>query len=73
MTILVTGGTGTLGTRVTRWLAAAGAEHLVLTSGQGPDAELMELGTRVSLVACDTTDREAIQLIYELRRLQDQS
>jgi polyketide synthase 12 len=64
-TILVTGGTGSLGTRVTRWLAGAGAEHLVLTSGQGPDAELMELGTRVSLVACDTTDREAIATLLD--------
>ncbi|PRP97903.1 Erythronolide synthase, modules 3 and 4 [Enhygromyxa salina] len=64
-TILVTGGTGTLGARVTRWLAAAGAEHLVLTSGHGPDAELMELGTRVSLVACDTTDREAVATLLD--------
>ncbi|PRQ09065.1 type I polyketide synthase [Enhygromyxa salina] len=64
-TILVTGGTGALGARVTRWLAAAGAEHLVLTSGQGPDAELMELGTRVSLVACDTTDRDAIATLLD--------
>ena len=71
-TILVTGGTGTLGTRVTRWLAAAGAEHLVLTSGQGPDAELMELGTRVSLVACDTTDREAIQTLLDQLDAEDE-
>jgi polyketide synthase 12 len=64
-TILVTGATGVLGTRVTRWLAQAGAEHLVLTSRQGPNAELMELGTRVSLVACDTTDREQIQTLLD--------
>src|SRR5690606_20140693 len=64
-TVLVTGGTGALGARVTRWLAAAGAEHLVLTSGHGPDAELTELGIRVSLVACDTTDREAIATLLD--------
>ena len=71
-TILVTGGTGTLGTRVTRWLAAAGAEHLVLTSGQGPDAELMELGTRISFVACDTTDREAIATLLDQLDAEDE-
>ncbi|MET1071752.1 MAG: beta-ketoacyl synthase N-terminal-like domain-containing protein, partial [Umezawaea sp.] len=31
-TVLVTGGTGALGSRVARWLATEGAEHLVLTS-----------------------------------------
>jgi polyketide synthase 12 len=64
-TVLVTGGTGTLGARVTRWLAGAGAEHLVLTSSTGPDAELVELGTRVSIVTCDTTDREAIATLLD--------
>jgi polyketide synthase 12 len=64
-TVLVTGGTGTLGARVTRWLAGAGAEHLVLTSSTGPDAELIEHGTRVSIVTCDTTDREAIATLLD--------
>ena len=64
-TVLVTGGTGTLGARVTRWLAGAGAEHLVLTSSTGPDAKLNELGTRVSLVTCDTTDREALATLLD--------
>ncbi|MYR19329.1 acyltransferase domain-containing protein, partial [Streptomyces sp. SID6137] len=31
-TVLITGGTGALGGHVARWLAGAGAEHLVLTS-----------------------------------------
>jgi polyketide synthase 12 len=64
-TILVTSGTGAPGARLTRWLAGAGAEHLVLTSAHGPDAELTELGIRVSLVACDTTDREAISTLLD--------
>jgi polyketide synthase 12 len=64
-TVLVTGGTGALGARVTRWLAGAGAEHLVLTSSTGPDAKLNELGCRVSLVTCDTTDREAIATLLD--------
>ncbi|MET7889541.1 acyltransferase domain-containing protein, partial [Streptomyces avermitilis] len=37
-TVLITGGTGALGGHVARWLAGAGAEHLVLTSRRGPAA-----------------------------------
>ncbi|MFE2530396.1 type I polyketide synthase, partial [Streptomyces sp. NPDC059371] len=67
-TVLVTGGTGALGGHVARWLAGAGAEHLVLTSRRGADApgatalraELEELGARVTLAACDVADREAV-------------
>ena len=66
--VLVTGGTGALGAHVARWLARSGAEHLVLTSRRGPDApgaaalheELSELGVRVTLAACDVTDRAAV-------------
>ncbi|MGW2332278.1 type I polyketide synthase, partial [Streptomyces sp. NPDC001700] len=58
-TVLITGGTGALGAHVARWAAAAGAEHLVLTSrgGQGAPgagelaAELAELGARVTVAA----------------------
>jgi candicidin polyketide synthase FscB len=67
-TILVTGGTGALGTRVARWLARAGAEHLVLISRQGAAApgaaelaaELEGMGARVTLAACDAADRQAL-------------
>ncbi|KJK51117.1 hypothetical protein UK12_33645, partial [Saccharothrix sp. ST-888] len=38
-TVLVTGGTGALGAQVARCLARNGAEHLLLTSRLGPDAE----------------------------------
>ncbi|MEU7276965.1 type I polyketide synthase, partial [Streptomyces asiaticus] len=37
--VLVTGGTGALGGHVARWLARTGAEHLVLTSRRGMEAE----------------------------------
>ncbi|MDJ0460162.1 type I polyketide synthase [Streptomyces sp. H27-C3] len=67
-TVLVTGGTGFIGGRVARWLAADGAEHLVLTSRRGPAAEgagelraeLESLGARVTIAACDLADREAV-------------
>ncbi|MFD0270374.1 type I polyketide synthase [Streptomyces sp. NPDC127106] len=67
-TTLVTGGTGALGAHVARWLAANGAEHLILTSRRGPDApgaaalheELTALGAHVTIAACDVSDRDAL-------------
>ncbi|MFE9770047.1 type I polyketide synthase, partial [Streptomyces sp. NPDC005808] len=67
-TVLITGGTGGLGARVARWAAANGAEHLVLTSRRGPHApgatelrdELAAAGVRVTVAACDVTDRAAL-------------
>ncbi|OIJ85474.1 hypothetical protein BIV25_44045 [Streptomyces sp. MUSC 14] len=66
-TVLVTGGAGALGAHVSRWLAMRGAEHLVLTSRRGDDSHLAELrqelahhGTRITVAACDTADREAL-------------
>jgi len=72
-TVLVTGGTGALGGHVARWLARNGAEHLVLLSRRGPDApgageleaELVALGARVSIVACDITDRAALSAVLD--------
>ncbi|MFK0259519.1 SDR family NAD(P)-dependent oxidoreductase, partial [Streptomyces sp. NPDC090445] len=67
-TALVTGGTGALGAHVARWLAANGAQHVILTSRRGPDApgadalreELSALGTEVTVTACDMADRDAV-------------
>ncbi|MET8912754.1 type I polyketide synthase, partial [Micromonospora sp. NPDC004551] len=72
-TALVTGGTGGLGARAARWLATAGAEHLVLVSRRGPDApgaaelaaELHDLGTRVTVAACDIADRAAVAALLD--------
>ncbi|MFJ9785948.1 type I polyketide synthase [Amycolatopsis sp. NPDC101161] len=74
-TALVTGGTGALGGQVARWLAANGAEHLVLVSRKGEGApgaaelagELSALGAKVTVAACDVSDRDALrELLTEL-------
>ncbi|MEU5304245.1 type I polyketide synthase [Streptomyces noursei] len=67
-TALVTGGTGALGRQVGRYLARRGAEHVVLLSRQGADAPgaaaiQEELGARVSIAACDVTDREQLSAV----------
>jgi acyl transferase domain-containing protein/acyl carrier protein len=68
-TVLITGGTGALGAHVARWLAAAGAEHLVLVSRRGAGAPgvadlTAELaGTRVTTAACDVADRAALEAL----------
>ncbi|MFC5184936.1 type I polyketide synthase [Actinomadura harenae] len=68
-TALITGGTGGLGAHVARWLAREGCPHLVLVSRRGPDApgasdlrdELVGLGARVTIAACDVADRDDLQ------------
>ncbi|MFJ7150329.1 type I polyketide synthase [Streptomyces sp. NPDC100445] len=72
-TVLVTGATGAVGTAVARWLAAEGADHLLLTSRRGPDApgaaelvrELTDAGTPVTLAACDVADRGALAALLD--------
>ncbi|MDT0447409.1 type I polyketide synthase, partial [Streptomyces sp. DSM 41886] len=67
-TMLITGGTGGLGSHVARWAARNGAAHLLLISRRGSEApgadelsaELTELGARVTIAACDIGDREAL-------------
>ncbi|MER7758046.1 SDR family NAD(P)-dependent oxidoreductase, partial [Kitasatospora sp. NPDC097643] len=70
-TVLVTGGTGALGAHVARWLARNGAEHLLLTSRRGPEAdgsaelaaELTALGAATDIVSCDVSDRTALEAL----------
>jgi NADPH:quinone reductase-like Zn-dependent oxidoreductase len=68
-TVLVTGGTGTLGARIAKHLVVAhGIRHLVLTSRRGlyaPGAnelvaELELLGANVQIVACDVAVRAEV-------------
>jgi polyene macrolide polyketide synthase len=68
-TVLITGGTGTIGAIVARHLVTAHRmRNLVLVSRQGGRAEgaeelvsqLTALGARVTTAACDVTDRAAV-------------
>ena len=68
-TVLITGGTGTLGAITARHLAATGqARHLLLLSRRGPQApgaeelaaDLEAAGTRTVITACDVTSRPAL-------------
>nr|WP_307822098.1 SDR family NAD(P)-dependent oxidoreductase [Streptomyces coffeae] len=73
-TVLVTGGTGGLGAVVARHLVAEhGVRDLLLISRRGIDApgaaaleeELTGLGARVTVAACDVSDREAVAGVLE--------
>ncbi|KAK3300634.1 polyketide synthase [Chaetomium fimeti] len=70
--VLITGGLGSLGACVARWLASEhGIRDLVLTSRQGVEApgadalvaELSELGVRVTVMAGDIADPASIDSI----------
>ncbi|MEV7189862.1 SDR family NAD(P)-dependent oxidoreductase, partial [Kitasatospora sp. NPDC093102] len=68
-TILITGGTGTLGSLLARHLVTEhGARHLLLVSRSGPNAngatelttELTALGAHTTITACDVADPDAL-------------
>ncbi|MEU0222357.1 beta-ketoacyl reductase, partial [Streptomyces sp. NPDC006265] len=68
-TVLVTGGTGSLGAHFARHLVTGhGVRHLLLVSRRGPDApgaaelcsELRALGVTVTVAAADVADRTAL-------------
>ncbi|MEU5163898.1 type I polyketide synthase [Streptomyces sp. NPDC020875] len=68
-TVLVTGGAGAVGSHICRWLARAGAPHLLLVGRRGAEtpgigeltAELIELGSRVTVAAVDAADRDGLR------------
>nr|WP_250904422.1 type I polyketide synthase [Actinomadura sp. NEAU-AAG7] len=73
-TVLVTGGTGTLGGLLARHLIARhGVRRLLLAGRGGPAApgaerlrrDLAALGAEVTIVACDVSDRDAASALLE--------
>ncbi|MFE6505263.1 type I polyketide synthase, partial [Kitasatospora sp. NPDC057738] len=71
-TVLITGGTGTLGGLLARHLVAEhGVRHLLLLSRRGADGpgaaeladELRDLGAETTLAACDAADRDALAAV----------
>ena len=74
---LVTGGLSGFGLESARWLAQRGARYLVLVGRRGVDTPgaaeavnaLEAMGVRVTVVACDITDRVAVQsMLADIRR-----
>ncbi|OKI15340.1 hypothetical protein A6A07_41040 [Streptomyces sp. CB03911] len=73
-TILITGGTGTLGALLARHLVTRhGSRHLLLTSRRGEHApgahalaeELTTLGANVTIAACDAADRTTLAALLD--------
>ncbi|MGV4989125.1 SDR family NAD(P)-dependent oxidoreductase, partial [Streptomyces sp. NRAIS3] len=67
-TVLITGGTGTLGALTARHLVTAyGVRHLLLASRRGDAPQLSEeltaLGATVTVAACDTSDRSQLEAL----------
>src|SRR5690606_156546 len=75
-TVLITGGTGALGSKLARHLVEAhGVRRLLLSSRRGPEApdagalqaSLRDAGALVAIVASDLGDREAVAELLRTR------
>src|SRR5262245_48264086 len=70
-TYMITGGLGTLGLRVARWMVQQGARNLVLTARRDVSSEtqeslsrLRQAGARVSVFKADVSDEEAMVKVF---------
>ena len=70
-TYMITGGLGTLGLRVARWMVHQGARHLVLTGRRDASSQpqeslsqLRQAGAQVSVVKADVSDEEAMGKVF---------
>nr|WP_246843074.1 type I polyketide synthase [Allokutzneria sp. NRRL B-24872] len=73
-TVVITGGTGVAGGTIARHLVAEhGARDLLLVSrtGKAPEleAELVGLGAKVTVAACDAADRDALAEVLAGRKI----
>ncbi|MFG7940491.1 type I polyketide synthase [Streptomyces cacaoi] len=62
-TVLITGGTGTLGRLVARRMAERGARNLLLLSRSGGEVDLSDLGATATVRAVDAADREQLAAV----------
>jgi NAD(P)-dependent dehydrogenase (short-subunit alcohol dehydrogenase family) len=69
VTYVLAGGLGGLGRSIARWMVSRGARHLVFLSRKGASSDaarelvedLRENGCMVNAVACDVSDRQALE------------
>ncbi|MGW4775008.1 type I polyketide synthase [Nocardia sp. NPDC004278] len=67
-TVLITGGTGGIGSPLAKWLVKRGAQQIVVASRRGPDAaaaatlrdELQDLGASIVFHTCDVAKRDEV-------------
>ena len=66
-TYMITGGLGSLGLEIARWLVKQGARHLVLVSRRAQEAPIEILGASVKVVSADVADEARMTaLVNEL-------
>nr|VFK24457.1 MAG: malonyl CoA-acyl carrier protein transacylase [Candidatus Kentron sp. MB] len=69
---LITGGLGTLGLEIARWMVGQGVRHLILTGRRGPSdeartvlQELEEMGVGILVVSTDISDKTQVLCLFQ--------